>query len=151
MDAQDSVRQGYLDNRPRTTFFNYAVSDTSGQTVTFYLGGQLSSTDLEYTKQSDEIKGPPKAIEVATITMNDLLAREGVTRIDFLSMDIEDGEPAALAGFDIGNTRPASSASKRTTPCGTPSPSTSPITATSASRNTLEHDYVNWYFRPKKP
>ena len=30
-----------------------------------------------------------------------MLKRQGVTKIDFLSMDIEGAEPAALAGFDI--------------------------------------------------
>ena len=39
--------------------------------------------------------------------MNDLLAREGTARLDFLSMDIELSEPRALAGFDIERYRPA--------------------------------------------
>jgi hypothetical protein len=43
---------------------------------------------------------------VSTITLNDLLARERVARLDFLSMDIELAEPRALAGFDIGRYRP---------------------------------------------
>jgi hypothetical protein len=38
--------------------------------------------------------------------LNDLLEREHVTTIDFMSMDIELAEPKALAGFDIERYRP---------------------------------------------
>ena len=46
-------------------------------------------------------KFEPTEIEVPTITLNDLLDREGVEKIDFLSMDINGAEPIALAGFNI--------------------------------------------------
>ena len=46
-------------------------------------------------------------LSVPTITLNDLLDGQGVTSIDFLSMDIELSEPQALAGFDIHRFRPA--------------------------------------------
>ncbi len=42
-----------------------------------------------------------------TITLDDLLAAEGVEHIDFLNMDIELWEPKALAGFDIERFHPA--------------------------------------------
>ena len=41
-----------------------------------------------------------------SITLDDLLGREGVSHVDFLSLDIEGAEPAALAGFTIGRYRP---------------------------------------------
>jgi len=44
---------------------------------------------------------------VSTITLDDLLGREGVAHVDFLSLDIEGAEPAALAGFSIGRFQPA--------------------------------------------
>ena len=40
-------------------------------------------------------------MKVPAITLNDLLDRLGVEKIDFLSLDIEGHEPAALRGFDI--------------------------------------------------
>ena len=40
------------------------------------------------------------------ITLDDLLEREGVEKIDLLSMDIEGHEAKALAGFDIERFRP---------------------------------------------
>ena len=38
--------------------------------------------------------------------MNDLLDREHVRRVDFVSIDIELAEPKALAGFDIARFQP---------------------------------------------
>ena len=40
------------------------------------------------------------------MTLDKLLDESGVNRIDFLSMDIEEGAPKALAGFDIERFRP---------------------------------------------
>jgi FkbM family methyltransferase len=152
VDAQGVVRQGYLDNRPGTKFFEYAVTSTSGQKIKFFLGGQLSSTSQTYTEFYDEPQGDQRApaIEVETITMNDLLSREGLQRIDFLSMDIEDSEPDALAGFDIEKYRPR-------LVC---------IEAHEAVQDAIakyfaahgyeridayfEHDTLNWYYRPKR-
>jgi hypothetical protein len=48
----------------------------------------------------------PEEILIETITLDDLLDREGVTKNDLLSMDIEGHEPAALAGFDIERFQP---------------------------------------------
>ena len=53
------------------------------------------------------MKAPSRFGAFGTITLNDLLAREGTARLDFLSMDIELSEPRALAGFDIERYRPA--------------------------------------------
>jgi len=41
-----------------------------------------------------------------TITLTELLDKEGLRKIDFVSMDIELAEPKALAGFDIERFRP---------------------------------------------
>ena len=43
----------------------------------------------------------PTEIRVPIITLDDLLDREGVEKIDLISMDIEGHEPKAFAGFDI--------------------------------------------------
>jgi hypothetical protein len=58
-------------------------------------GGKIFGADLE-----------TKEVQIYTITLDDLLDREGVTKIDLLSMDIEGHEPKALAGFDIERFRP---------------------------------------------
>jgi FkbM family methyltransferase len=118
IDALDEFRAGYEKHRPRTKFVSYIVTDHAGTREPFYrIPGMLpnSSAVKEYAEQwADYAKqvggvgatGEPTVIEVPTITLTKLLDDHGVDRIDLLSMDIEDGEPAALRGFDIDRFRP---------------------------------------------
>jgi FkbM family methyltransferase len=97
----------YARYRPRTRFRPYFVSDVSDQQVRLYStdrDDRVSSGVAEYVSRAGET---PNSREVPTITLDDLLAAEGVARIDFLNMDIELWEPKALAGFDIERFRPA--------------------------------------------
>jgi FkbM family methyltransferase len=105
IDAQPAFASEYARLRPRTRFFALFVSDASDAVETFYVptDGPLGATsDKDFAG-----RGPVDVRSVPTITLNDLLAREGIARVDFLSMDIELGEPRALAGFDIERYRPA--------------------------------------------
>lgn len=99
VDALDVHAFAWSRNRPQSRFFNYAVSDQSGGTIKFYLGGGVSSMFKEHTVK--RLQKEPDSIEVELITLNDLLERAGIDKIDFMSMDIEGAEPLALAGFDI--------------------------------------------------
>ena len=45
-------------------------------------------------------------MKVPSITLDALLDREGVEKVDLLAMDIEGHEPEALAGFDIERFQP---------------------------------------------
>lgn len=151
VDAQDSVRPGYVENRPGTKFFSYAIADKSGEKVKFFIAGQLSSTHQDHVKLFPQAKdAKPREVEVDTITMNDLLEREGVTKIDFLSMDIEEGEPAALAGFDINKYKPDLVCIEAAKPVR------EAITKYFAEHNYgrieeyLKYDTVNWYYTPKR-
>ncbi|MCH2187968.1 FkbM family methyltransferase [Myxococcota bacterium] len=109
IDANQALRADYERYRPRTQFENYVVTDQSGGTQTFYLnvGGEgISSVSRRWIVDFLDTFFPnaqPKiqAVEVPAITLDDLLEQNGVHKIDFLSMDIEGHEPAALAGFDI--------------------------------------------------
>jgi len=107
VDAQPEFAHEYARLRPRTRFFSLFVSDASDAIETFYVptNGPLGATsDRDFAKPDE---GPVDVRRVATITLNDLLTREGIARVDFMSMDIELGEPRALAGFDIERYRPA--------------------------------------------
>ena len=106
IDAQPAFAPQYAQLRPRTRFFSLFVSDASDAVEAFYVpaNGPLGATS---NKDFAGHEGPVEVRSVRTITLNDLLAREGITRVDFLSMDIELGEPRALAGFDIERYRPA--------------------------------------------
>jgi FkbM family methyltransferase len=182
IDALEQVGVGYEQNRPRTRFFNYIVTDHSGTMDTFYSAGPLSSTHKDHVGElaamlddaaapdhpsnspvdtvreawehsSDRIKGlgdfQPKEIQVPTITLTELLDRNGVSTIDFLSMDIERGEPAALAGFDIERFRPK-------LVCVEASHAVQGNLGTYFERHGYERideyqkfDQANWYFTPK--
>jgi len=110
VDALAVMGRGYKRNRPRTKFFNYIVTDHADTVESFYASGPLSSTSEEQVEKTTRVltgeQKQPKEIKVPTITLNRLLEENGVEKIDFLSMDIEGGEPAALAGFDIQRFRP---------------------------------------------
>jgi FkbM family methyltransferase len=114
IDAQAKLADEWSRLRPRARFFAYIVTDHSGGMETLYIAGPISSVKEshrgEIGKMFPKSEGLPKPrevkVDVETITLNDLLDREGVTEVDFLSMDIEQGEPAALAGFDIRRFRP---------------------------------------------
>jgi FkbM family methyltransferase len=91
----------YASERPRTRFRPFFVSDQSDREAKLYVISDntlVSSTDPSFTSaygRADRVENVP------TITLNDLLSRESVTAIDFMNMDIEQHEPAALRGFDI--------------------------------------------------
>jgi FkbM family methyltransferase len=96
----------YKAYRPRTRFMPFFVSDTSDQTVTMYTYGEkftASSSDKEWVERFGD---KPREVVTPTITLNDLLERQGIQAFDFLSMDIELAEPNALAGLDIERFRP---------------------------------------------
>jgi FkbM family methyltransferase len=149
IDAQEIYAEGYEKNRPRTKFFSYLVTDHSGDFGTLYAAGPLSSTNEDNVKSFPEVKNfRPKPIQVATITLDDLLDRNGVETIDFLSMDIEGAEPPALAGFDIERFRPALVCIE------VHAGGREKIVAYFQERGYerideyLEHDWINWYYKP---
>jgi FkbM family methyltransferase len=99
--------EGYRQHRPNTKFFPLFVSDKSDQTAKLYVlkdNTLVSSSDENFTRAFGT---PDEVRTVPTVALNDLLARERVTKIDFVSMDIELHEPQALAGFDLQRFKPS--------------------------------------------
>ena len=102
IDAQEMFRADYDEHRPRTKYFTYFVSDTSaGQTELFVSRANTAVARADKGHVDRERLEITETIQVQEITLDALLDREGVKQIDFLSMDIELAEPAALRGFDI--------------------------------------------------
>ncbi len=104
VDALPEMARKWKRNRPASKFFNYIVSDHADTVESFY---RLDLSDVS------SIQKPPPAeatkveeIKVPTITLTRLLEEHGVSKIDFLSIDIEGAEPLALAGFDIDRFKP---------------------------------------------
>jgi len=103
VDALAEYAADYARLRPATRFFSYFVGDKSGGEHDFYV-----SPDKDFSSGAgdDPRGGAYQRRQVPSITLDDLLAREGVAHVDFLSLDIEGAEPAALAGFAIGRYQP---------------------------------------------
>ncbi|MEE2678947.1 MAG: FkbM family methyltransferase [Myxococcota bacterium] len=107
VDALARYAPAYEELRPRTAFFSYIVTDHAGTRDKFYV--VPGAPGLSSTQEGRVFRGEKlfqQEIEVPTITLDLLLERNGVEKIDFLSMDIEHGAPKALAGFDIEKYRP---------------------------------------------
>jgi len=103
VDALAEYAADYRRQRPATRFFSYFVGEQSGPARDFFV-----SPDRDFSSGTgdDPRGGTYQKRRVPTITLDDLLRREGVTRVDFLSLDIEGAEPAALAGFSLGRYQP---------------------------------------------
>jgi FkbM family methyltransferase len=103
VDALAEYAGEYQRLRPATRFFSYFVGGKAGTAHDFF-----ASQDKDFSSATgdDPRGGDYQKRQVATIALDDLLARAGVAHVDFLSMDIEGAEPAALAGFSIGSFRP---------------------------------------------
>ncbi|HET8648228.1 MAG TPA: FkbM family methyltransferase, partial [Vicinamibacteria bacterium] len=149
VDALPEFAQAWERKRPRSRFFNFYVSDHADTVEPFYrsvLRGTSSGRKDQKGPGGKEV--PLEEIQVPTTTLNKLLDTNGVTRIDYLSMDIEGHEPAALKGFDLQRFRPALA-------CVEAKPANRDfIKRYFAERGYaqleryLPHDPVNYYFAP---
>ncbi len=151
IDALPWLASPWAEKRPNSRFFNYIVTDHSGTIETFYAAGPISSVKKEHIDlfQRGNNMRRPQEIKVPTITLNELLDRERVSKIDFLSMDIEEAEPQALAGFDIRRFRPELVCIEAAKPVRD-------SIATYFADNDyvrideyLAYDNINWYYRPR--
>jgi FkbM family methyltransferase len=105
VEPQVKFAEGYKQNRPGTTFVPLFISDVSNQQATLYVtkNDLVASGVREFTESFGEVT--PTA--ATTSTLDDVLDRLKIDRIDFLSIDIELAEPQALAGFSVARFRPA--------------------------------------------
>jgi FkbM family methyltransferase len=106
IDAQEEFAADYAKHRPRTKFFSFFVSDRSDTMESLFvpvLNKLVASSNKSF---SDRYDPSGRERKVQTITLTDLLDRNGLKTIDFMSMDIELAEPKALAGFDIERFKP---------------------------------------------
>jgi FkbM family methyltransferase len=104
LEPQTKFAEGYQRFRPKTKFVPLFVSNVSNRETTLYVteNDLVASSSKEFTEAFGDVTPQP----TTTTTLDDVLDRLGVTRVDFLSMDIEMAEPEALAGFSIERFRP---------------------------------------------
>jgi len=107
IEPQRQFAAGWAEHRPRTRFFPLFVSEASDRLAELHVlkdNPSVASADREFVRLFGE---PDEVQQVPTVSLTDLLDREGIQRFDFLSMDIELHEPQALRGFDIERFRPS--------------------------------------------
>jgi FkbM family methyltransferase len=114
IDPQASFAADYRAHRPRTRFFSFFVSDTSGAEETLYEVPDnpfVASADRGFAERAGtSAKNPLHAstpVIVQTVRLSDLLDRLGIKRFDLLSVDVELAEPKVLAGFDVDRFKPS--------------------------------------------
>lgn len=153
IDARAELRESWEANRPGSKFFNYLITDHSGTQDKFYAAGGISSTDADHIRsfpQTGNVDVAKLERSVPTITLNELLDQNGVTKVDFLLLDIELGEPAALRGFDIQRFKPdlvCIEAGNETVRAFIAH--YFPEHGYERIDEYLKHDTVNWYYRRK--
>lgn len=107
VEPQAHFAENYRRYRPRTTLVQLLVGDRSDQDAILYVPINGNNAVASVSREFAEIAGEPvEAVRVKSITMDDLLTKSGVTRIDYLNIDIELAEPMALAGFTIQRYQP---------------------------------------------
>jgi hypothetical protein len=103
IDADADVAASYA-SRPRSRFVLAFVDAADSGEATFFSGdGGASSGTKAFTEQFGALRG---SRAVPRRALASILREHGVNRIDFMSMDIELSEPAALGSFPIGEYSP---------------------------------------------
>ena len=106
VEPQVKFAADYLRYRPRTTFVPVFASDRSDGSVTLHIAPQVDTQ----ASSSDAVAAANHSTEhvpVSTATLDDVLDRLGISKIDFMTLDVELAEPVALRGFSIDRFRPA--------------------------------------------
>ena len=111
VDALEEYGQAWRKKRSRSQFFVYFVTDDM-ETVRPFYRSELTDVstyrkeDLERRRMKDGSPVEFAEVEVASITLTKLLDENGVSAVDFVSIDIEGAEMLALRGFDIDRFKP---------------------------------------------
>jgi FkbM family methyltransferase len=112
VDALAEYAEDYRTHRKRTTFVSYLVTDQERGAQKFYRAEgfpEVSSVSKQLAEEQGKSFGGSAQVSertVPSITLDALLDGHQVRVIDFLSMDIEEHEPAALAGLTIERFKP---------------------------------------------
>jgi FkbM family methyltransferase len=113
IDALSEYAEDYRKHRKRTTFVNALITDKARGPQKFYRAEgfpEVSAVSKQVAEEQARAFTGNGAVSERTVPSSSLdavLDRLEVKKIDFVSMDIEEHEPEALAGFDIARFRPA--------------------------------------------
>ena len=107
LDALPEYAESWKKRRPKSTYLNYLVTDHADSVEPFYRSELPGISAVE--KPLVGPAGNPRSFEeirVPTNTVTGILDEHEISKIDFMSIDIEGHEPAALRGFDIDRFQP---------------------------------------------
>lgn len=106
VEPQTKFAADYAKRRPQTIFVPLFVSDKSDQQATMYVPANdlIASSDQSFVQREGGDDAAP--VQVNTATLDDILDRYEIDRIDFLSIDVELHEPEVLSGFSINRFKP---------------------------------------------
>ena len=92
-----------IKDKPNVILSEEAVSDTPGQEVAFYASDESSGISaLSAFRDTHR-----EVARVRTVTLDTVVARHDIARIDFLKIDVEGFEMAVLRGLDFDRIKPA--------------------------------------------
>lgn len=106
IEPQTKFAAGYRHYRPNTLFVPLFVSDRSNEKAVLFVPDNdlVASTSKAFIAKEGFTDSTP--MEVNTTTLDDVLTRAGLERLDFLSIDVELHEPQVLRGFSIDRWQP---------------------------------------------
>jgi len=146
IDAMERYRASWEKVRPTSTFVHAAISDKDGEILDLHVAYNIVSIESDVIEQFG-LSDRAKTIQVETSTLDTILEQQGVERIDFMSIDIEGAELAALRGLDLKRFKPGFLGIETTKPDAV-------IAHLEASGYEVigkyrKVDKINLYFRPK--
>jgi FkbM family methyltransferase len=104
VDANAAYAADYARFRPRTSFVTAFVTDRDGGEADFAITANPLFSSGVLPLPADAVT---RRVRVPRRTLDRILRERDVSRIDFLSIDVEGAEAAVLAGFDLRRYRPA--------------------------------------------
>ena len=104
VDGLGDYAESWRTTRPGSKFLNFLVTERSDNLETFYKTGVWGNSTAE--KDVARHLNVVGELKVPGITLDDLLARNGVLHVDLLSIDVEGHAAAVLAGFDLQRWKP---------------------------------------------
>jgi hypothetical protein len=107
IDALQEFAPGYAAYRPKTKFVVAFVGESDGGSATIYVNPDEPATSSGNDAFSHLFSKTTLPREVPRRTLDGILEKAALTHVDLLSMDIELGEPIALAHFTISRYRPS--------------------------------------------
>jgi FkbM family methyltransferase len=89
--------------KPNVVISDEAVSDKAAQDVPFFASRESTGiSSLAAFRDSHR-----EVAKVRTITLNEIVARHGLVKVDFLKIDVEGFEMAVLRGLDLDRLKPS--------------------------------------------